>query len=393
MMRTNRTLSLVAAAGLIALTARCSPRATGDSRKETSPQAAAPAGRITIPPDSPQLAQITVATVGTARLPENEVVAPGRIEIDPNRVSRIVLPVGGRIDSVDVRLGDRVAAGQTLFVIDSPDADAALSEDRQSQAAVNQARSALVKAQADRARVGELYDHKAIAKKDVLAADNDVAQAQAALDQALASLEHSRRKLEILGLSEGATGQRVPVKAPRPGKILELAVTTGEYRNDTTTPVMTIADLDTVWVTSAVPEKEIRLIEVGESLQVELIAYPGEVFTARVKRIADTLDPKTRTVQVRAELANLDGRFRPEMFGRIRHSHALRAVPVVPPRAILRRGEDTVIYVERGRGTFERVPVVIAPAIDDEVPVLKGLQAGDRIVVDGVMLLAGMESR
>ncbi len=391
MMRTSRTISLIAAAALAVLAARCSSNAEGDGRK--APTVAAPAGRITIPPDSPQLAQITVVTVGTARLPENEVVAPGRIEIDPNRLSRIVLPVAGRIDSVDVRLGDRVIAGRTLFVIDSPDADAALSENRQSQAAVNQARSALVKAQADRSRAGELYDHKALAKKDVLAADNDVAQAQAALDQAQASLEHSRRKLEILGLSEGTTGQRVPVKAPRPGKILELAVTTGEYRNDTTTPVMTIADLDTVWVTSAVPEKEIRLIEVGESLEVELVAYPGEVFTARVKRIADTLDPKTRTVQVRAELANPGGRFRPEMFGRIRHSHALRPVPVVPSRALLRRGRETVVYVERGRGTFEPVPVIIAPAIGDQVPVLSGIRAGDRIVVGGVMLLSGVEAR
>ena len=392
-MRTCKTLSLIAAAGLIVLAARCSSGAAGDGRTETAPPATASAGRITIPPDSPQLAQITVQAVTTDRLPENEVVAPGRIEIDPNRVSRIVLPVAGRIDSVDVRLGDRVTAGRTLFVIDSPDADAALSEDRQSQAAVNQARSALVKAQADRARAGDLYDHKALAKKDVLAADNEVAQAQAALDQAQASLEHSRRKLEILGLSEGATGQRVPVKAPRPGKILELEVTTGEYRNDTTTPVMTIADLDTVWVTSAVPEKEIRLIEVGESLEVELVAYPGEVFTARVKRIADTLDPKTRPVQVRAELANPDGRFRPEMFGRIRHSHGLRPVPVVPSRAVLRRGNETVVYVERGRGTFERVPVVIAPAVEDKVPVLKGIQAGERVVVDGVMLLSGIEGR
>jgi cobalt-zinc-cadmium efflux system membrane fusion protein len=177
------------------------------------------------------------------------------------------------------------------------------------------------------------------------------------------------------------------------GKVIDLAITGGEYRNDTTTPVITVADLGTVWVTSAVPENLIRLIDVGERVQVELVAYPSEIFDARVTRIADTLDPKTRTVQVRAELANPRGKFKPEMFGRIRHSHAPRAVPVVPARAILHCGTETVVYIVRSLGKFERVPVSIGTARGDQIPVLTGIKPGDRIVVGGVMLLIGMEGR
>jgi RND family efflux transporter MFP subunit len=142
-----------------------------------------------------------------------------------------------------------------------------------------------------------------------------------------------------------------------------------------------------------VPENAIRLIEVGESIEVELVAFPGEIFSARVKRIADVLDPKTRTIQVRAELANPAGRFRPEMFGRIRHSHDTRKVPVVPARAVLRRGSEAILYVERGPGRFERISVTVGAARGDRIPVLAGIEAGDRVAVDGVMLLAGLEVR
>jgi cobalt-zinc-cadmium efflux system membrane fusion protein len=348
---------------------------------------------VVIQAESPQLKQLHVESVLAASMPGDSVIAPGRIEFDPGRVSRIILPVPGRIVDVFVRIGDQVTAGQVLFALDSPDADAALSEFRQSQAAVSQARSALIKAQADRDRAAELFDHKAIAQKDLLASENELVQVQAALDQTEAAREHCRRRLEILGLVEGDGEKRVMVKAPLSGKVIDVAITRGEYRNDTTTSVMTVADLGTVWVTSSVPENAIRLIEVGESVEVELVAFPGEIFSARVKRIADTLDPKTRAVQVRAELANPQGKFRPEMFGTIRHSHASQSVPVVPARAVLRRGGKSFVYVEREPGTFERVPVVLGTPSGDRVPVLKGVAIGDRVVVDGVMLLAGVEVR
>ncbi len=378
---------------ILVFAASCAKKEPGVAKSRPVPADASPDGSATIviPSDSPALKQLRVESVSLANLPGDTVVAPGRIEFDPSRVSRIVLPVPGRVDGVLVRIGDHVTVGQILFAIDSPDADAAISEFRQSQAAVSQTRSALIKAQADRDRAAELFDHKAIAKKDLLASENELVQAQAALDQTEAAREHCRRRLEILGLDEG--GQRVMVKSPLAGKVIDVSITGGEYRNDTTTSVMTVADLSTVWVTSSVPENAIRLIDLGESVEVELVAYPGEIFSARVKRIADTLDPKTRAVQVRAELTNPQGKFRPEMFGTIRHSHASQSVPVVPARAILRRGGESFVYVERAPGTFTRVPVVLGTASGDRVPVLKGLQAGDRVVVDGVMLLSGVEAR
>ncbi len=395
MIRMTNRFSVLVLVGFVALGVHCAQKAsgTGEDGRDRTASGAAGNPLITFLPDSPQLKQIRIEQVGTAEVPENEVVAPGRIEFDVSKVGHVLLPVSGRVLQVLARLGDAVTAGQPLLTVDSPEADAVFSEFRQSQAAISQARSYLAKVKADHERAVGLFEHKALAKKEVLAAENELAQAQAALDQSEAASEHARRKIEILGLGGKEPGQYVTVKAPLAGKVIDLSVTAGEYRNDLSTPVMTVADLSTVWVTSAVPENAIRLIDVGESIEVELVAYPGEIFEARVKRIADTLDPKTRTVQVRAELANPDGKFRPEMFGRIRHSHSKRTVPVVPTRAILRRGAETLLYVERGAGKFERVPVVIGPARGERLPVLTGIKAGDRVVVDGVMLLSGIEGR
>lgn len=390
--RSLTDISALVLSGLL-LFAACSPKKGGAAAAGPDPAVPGDGNMVVIPAGSAMMAQLKMEPVALASLPIGEVVAPGRIEFDPSRVGRIALPVPGRIEEVLVHIGDRVAAGQALFSIDSPDADAALSEFRQSQAAVSQTESALTKAQADRDREAELFDHKAIPRKDLLAAENELVQAQAALAQTQAALEHSRRRLEILGLNDGKGRQLVTVKAPMAGKVIDMTMSTGEYRNDTTTPVVTVADLSVVWVTSSVPENMIRLIDVGEEIQVELVAFPGETFKARVRRIADTLDPKTRAIEVRAELGNSDGRLKPEMFGTIRHAHLAEPVPVVPVQAILRKGGATYVYMEMKPGRFACQQVELGQASGDRVPVAKGLRPGDRVVVDGVMLLSGLEAR
>jgi cobalt-zinc-cadmium efflux system membrane fusion protein len=395
-MRNKTACILIIAVLVLAAGEACRKAETADSppKAELRPSGDPLAGeaKIVIPPGSPLLDQIVVETVRSAGVSVNEVSAPGRIEFDVSRVGRIHLPVSGRVERVLVRQGDAVKAGQSVLTIDSPEAEEAVSANRQALAAIMQARSTLARATADRDRTADLFEHKAAAKKEVLAAENDLALAQAATDQAEAAREQARRRLEILGLGRGESGSQLTIAAPLSGKVIELSVTAGEYRNDTSEPVMTVADLSTIWVTSEIPETSIRLIEVGERIQIELVAYPGEVFEARVTRIADTLDPKTRTIQVRAELANPSGRLRPGMFGRIRHMHPATSVPVVPARAVFHRGSDACVFVERGPGSFERVRVSLGTDGGGRIPVLAGIKAGDRIVVGGVMLLAGMET-
>jgi cobalt-zinc-cadmium efflux system membrane fusion protein len=150
---------------------------------------------------------------------------------------------------------------------------------------------------------------------------------------------------------------------------------------------MTIADLASVWVSSDVPETAIRMIRVGERVDVSLAAYPGDVFRARVARIADTVDPQTRTIKVHAQMDNRGGRLRPEMFGSIRHTEGLRALPAVPAGAVIQEESRNFVFVEVAPGKFRQTEVQIGLRSGDLLPVTQGIRAGDRIVTDGAMLL------
>lgn len=316
-----------------------------------------------------------------------EVTAPGEVEVNPSHVSRVLMPVAGRIREVRVHLGDSVTEGQPVVAIESPDAAAALAAHTQAQAQIRQAKSTLLKSQRDLARIRELNEHGAVALKDVQSAENDAVQGQANLDEAQAAAEAAVQRLKTLGLEPGQLASVVFARAPISGKVMEIAVAPGEYRNDTSASLMTVADLSTVWMSASVPETRIRYIDVGEAVYAEFSAYPGEVFRARVMRIADTVDTQTRTIKVDAEIPNPSGRLRPAMFGQIHHVHEPVPKPAVPVSAVIETNGRSVVYVEESPGVFRERTITTGERQNGLLPAMRGLSAGERIVVDGVMLL------
>jgi cobalt-zinc-cadmium efflux system membrane fusion protein len=386
---TRAALYLLLFAPLIA--AACGSHAATPAEQAGAVQAADNA--VVVPAGSPMLKQIRRERVQMRELPTDEIVTPGKLEANPNRVSKVVLPVAGRVTAVLVKTGDAVKKDQALLTIQSPDADAAMSAYLSARAAEGQAEVALTKAQADADRASDLFEHNAVAKKDVQAAESALAQAKAGLEQARATREQSLRRLTVLGLSPNGFDQQVVVRAPLSGKVLELGVVPGEFRNDTTAPLLTLADLSTVWVTSQVPETYIRFVQTGERVQISLAAFPGETFEGRVSRIADTVDPQTRTVKVQAELDNPRGQLRPEMYGSIHHIEATKPTPVVPAGAVIQSGEHAMVFVETAAGRFERRPVTVGARAGDVIRVVSGLSQGDTVVVDGAMLLQGLLRR
>ncbi len=375
-------------AGIVVILAGCGKPGAGHADSEPSLAAATRTGnRVKFPPGHPQLSRIRVAAIEAAPVPEDEVVAPGKVELDPGRLSRVPVPVPGRILRVLVGLGDAVHAGQPVFSLESTEVSAVMSALRQASANLSQASATLAKSEADLARSRDLLADRAIAQKEVLAAEAAVAQAKAAVEQAQAARDEAVRKLEILGLQPGAMDQRVTVKAPVSGKVVEIAGASGDYRNDTNTPVLTIADLSTVWVAADVPEDRIRLIRAGEIVEISMPAFPAERLRGRVRKIADAVDPQTRTIKVRAELPNPTGRYKPEMFATIRHVHRYSTLPVIPRGALLEQQDANTVFVERAPGEFEEVPVVVAWQDEKRAAIRSGIQAGERVVVDGTTQL------
>lgn len=346
-------------------------------------------GVIEIAADSPKLKQIQVAEVRLEELPTDEFTAPGKIEINPNRVSKVLLPVAGRISEVLVRFGDAVRKDDVLLLLESPEAEAAASAYLQAEGDVAQAASALHKAQSDLDRVQDLFRGDAIAKKEVIAAETTVAQAKTAQKQSQNSFEQAKVRLEMLGLKPGTYRQKIAVRAPLSGKITEITAVAGEYRNDLSAALMTIADLSTVWVSADVPESAIRLVQVGERFDVTLSAFPGEVLHSHVARIADSVDPQTRAIKVWAELNNSAGRFRPEMFGEVRHIESLHRVPAVPATAVVQSQQRSIVFLEVAKGKFQQTEVELGKRSGSLIPVLRGINPGDRVVVSGAMLLRG----
>lgn len=376
----------------VALTGCREPgQATADDDKH-SPDAASQgnsksANKVVLHSGAPELEQMKVEQVKTSPVPEEEVTAPARIEANPNQVGHAMLPAPGRIATVLVKLGDAVTAGQPLLTIQSAvvaEVEAAYIE---SEAAVRQADLALAKADADLARLADLLEHKAVAQKEVLSAQTIAASSKASLEQARSAREHAVRRLNFLGLQPGRFDQLITVTAPVSGKILDLNVVGGEFRNEINNPLITIADLSRVWATSEVPESKIRHCRIGGTATLDLIAYPGEEFRARVTRIADTVNSETRTIKVTAQIDNSGGRLRPEMFGRLHYASGTVETPWVPDAAVFRMDEKDFVFIEESRGRFEAVPVQLGKRHNGGYAVRKGVSAGDRVVTQGSVYL------
>jgi len=410
---------------------------------QSTPTPPPPENVVVVAPDSPKFTQVKVEPVRAEDMPTAEVTAPGKVEANPNYISQVTLPVPGRVSQVLVRLGDSVQAGQPVLSVVGPDAGAAVAALRESQAslrenqatlqesmalqtessaellqakaALTKARTAQRKAQIDHARVLDLFQHNAIAQKELLNAETDlrqatadvetakagieqakaglnqsgaaVEQARAGIDQVEATVLQAEQRLRLLGVGAGQIDGSVIVHSPLSGKVLDIRVVAGEYHSDTGSPVMTIADLRSVWVTSNVPESMIRFISIGEIVHITLDAYPGKSWTGRVKHMADVLDARTRTLKVAIELHNPRGQFKPEMFGRIHHIQDVKKLPVVPLSAILQSDAGSYVFVEQERGRFEKRPVSTGQRSEGRVAILKGLGPGERVVADGAILL------
>jgi len=363
---------------------------SNDTNAAASATPAAPArsgNHVRFDPASSQLERIHVAPATSAVLPVDELDVPATIEAVPTRLVRLALPVPGRVRTVTVALGDHVREGRILLTFETPEVSQLQSALRQAQADGRQRRAALDKAEADASRARDLLANQAIAQKEVLAAENELAAARAAVDQARAAETDVTRRLQLFGVNAEQQDAVATLRAPVNGEVTEVSVAPGEYRSDTAAPLLAVADLARIWAVASVPETAVGRVHAGQPVSVTVAAYPDQPFDGRVTRIAGAVDPDTRSVRIIAELDNRDGRLKPGMFARVRYSGPARAVVTVPPGAIVQDEQRTTVFVERATGEFERRDVVLGPRHPDAVVVTTGLNNGERVVVDGTMLL------
>jgi Cu(I)/Ag(I) efflux system membrane fusion protein len=209
-------------------------------------------------------------------------------------------------------------------------------------------------------------------------------------------LQASRERLTALGVTESqiaslekdrTAGQRVRVYAEADGVIAHLAVREGIYITPAN-EVMSIAELDKVWVLAEVFEREAAWVRPGQMAMVELDYLPGKMWHGTVDYVYPELDPKTRTLTVRIRFDNEDEMLRPNMFARVTiHAEDTGPVVHVPREAVIRGGSIDRVVVDLGEGRYRSRPVTLGIESNDRVAIRSGLEAGEKIVISGQFLI------
>lgn len=329
-------------------------------------------GKIFIPEGSPYRARIAVAPVQQKSISRSKLVT-GTVEADPTRTVKILAPVAGRVAALDVALGDTVKKGQRLATIDSGDLAQAVADAEKARATVKLTKSALERA------VG-LNKAGGLALKELEQAQNDYHQASSELKRAEA-------RLEVIGDSGTVSGQRqIVLTSPIDGTITSLDTAPGDFIDNATESMMTISNLEKVWVTASVQEKDLSFVQKDERVEVSLLAYPGEVFTGRVQVISQLLEADTRRNKVRISFDNPYALFKLNMFATVRFFAPAAQSILVPRSALFIVNDTTSVFIEVAPWTFQRRPVIIESDYEGST-IVRGLEPGQRIVVRGGVLL------
>jgi cobalt-zinc-cadmium efflux system membrane fusion protein len=183
------------------------------------------------------------------------------------------------------------------------------------------------------------------------------------------------------------------LRSPIPGIVVERNVNPGlEVRPDLDKPLYVVSDINKLTLLMEVFEVNLGKIRLGQKLSVSVPAYPGEVFPATVEYISRVLDENTRTVQVRCDLPNLDGRLLPGMYATITVESAPgdQAI-VIPLTAVFTEGDADFVFIALDDHHYKQRPVEIGLRLKDKAVVTQGLQPDEQLVTEGALTLRAEE--
>ncbi|AZG15843.1 MULTISPECIES: efflux RND transporter periplasmic adaptor subunit [Cupriavidus] len=304
---------------------------------------------------------------------------PGRLVWNEDRTVRVATPFAGRVMEILVQPGATVKAGQPLAMLTSPDFGVAQADARKSAADSAVAAKSL-------ARQRELYQAGVIAQKDF-------EQAQADNARAAADLARTQAALRMYGAGGGdAVNQRFALRSPIDGVVVERNINTGmELRPDQqpNAPLFLITDPSTLWAQLDAAEADLGLFKAGVSVQLTSAAYPGETFLGTVVKIADYVDPTSRSVKVRLAVPNADRRLKAEMYVTAKLQAASFQGISVPSKAVFLADNRNYVFVRTSATpfVFERREVKLGVTLPGTTEVVQGLKAGDVVITDGNLYL------
>ena len=330
--------------------------------------------RIRVPEGSSLRSRLSVVAASSQAVTPR-LQLPAVVESDPARTAAVLTPLSGRLIALKVALGDRVSRGQIVAVIDSPDLGQALNDNAKAADSFKLTAKNLERQEAQH-QLG-------------VASDRDLDQAKSDHAQSAAEYTRTQARLKTLGVpaDAGPSVRELFVTAPVAGSVTALNVAPGNMINDPTQPLMTIADLSTVWVTALVAEKDIAVVAKNQEAQVALSAYPDRVLSGKVLFVSDVIEPDSRRGKIRIAFANGDYALKPNMFATVVLSGAERFLIVLPSSALLMNNDRTSVFVATAPWTFERRNVEAELEEGSSVAIRSGVTAGEQVLVKGGILL------
>jgi cobalt-zinc-cadmium efflux system membrane fusion protein len=368
-----RLLALVVA-GLAAL-AGCgqSEKAGSDKYSKNSDNAEL----FSIPQD--QMSHVQLVTVQPSTLART-LRLPGTVAFNSFRTTPVITQVSGPVSRVVVAPGQKVHRGQPMLYVASPDF---------SQLRTNylKARDVNDLAQKTYNRAKDLYDHHAIAVKDL-------EQAESAAVQAGGDLSSAEAALKVMGISnpealaKAPPSFEVPVLAPIAGEVVEQDVSAGQLLQPGNTQCFMISDTSNVWVLVNVYQQDLPYVRTGDAVTIRTDSY-SDAFQGRISYVAASLDPSTRTLQARIQTNNPGQKLKKDMYVTASvQAGTIKDAITVPDSAVLRDSENQpFVYVAVSPNQFGRRPVTLGESQKGQTQITSGLKAGERVIGDGSLFL------
>jgi membrane fusion protein, heavy metal efflux system len=332
---------------------------------------------FTIPPD--QVSHVQVVTIQLAKLTRT-LRLTGAVAYNAFKTTPVITQVGGPVSRILVVPGDHVREGQPMLEVSSPDYSQLLDT-------YLKAHETFRVADKNYDRAKDLYEHKAIAERDLLQAESDRNEAQADLNAA-------EQAMKILGiknpedLAKAPSSAQIPVIAPMSGEVVERLVAPGQVMQAGQTQAFTISDMSTVWVLANLYQGDLAFVKTGDDVVVQTDAYP-ESFHGKISYVSAALDPNTRTLQARIVVDNPGEKLKRDMYCTVTVTAGMIQNAIsVPDAAVLRDDENQpFVYLAAGSNQFGRRAVEIGESQNGQTQILKGLAVGDKVVGDGSLFL------
>jgi cobalt-zinc-cadmium efflux system membrane fusion protein len=302
----------------------------------------------------------------------------GRVTYDETRSAQISAPIAGRVQRVLARIGDRVAQGQPLALIESPEIGRAQSDYLRANAE---------REVADRAfeRAKTLFEKKGVSRSEVQRLEGEALRARAAVQEA-------RHHLTILGFTEeavarlgetGAVQAVMPLVSPLSGVVARNEAVTGAGV-EPTKMLYLVSDLSVLWVEADVPERDLGRVQAGQPAEIRVQAYPDRTFTGRVQTLGRALDEESRTLTVRIVVPNRDDALKSGMLAQVSLlTGGGEEAVTVPADAVQRDGERSLVFVEQQSGVFAVREVTVGRKAGNRIEIRSGVEPGEKVVTTG----------